>query len=97
MALFDDEDEQRDATDGSDGWGVNESADPPSGDGVDGNESTDALAAFATATVADDDFHGTLKRAVDHEAGVVIYAYNNGSAGGLSTVPVSETDLADDG
>ncbi|MFD1568935.1 hypothetical protein [Halolamina litorea] len=105
MALFDDEDEQDDTTD-SGGWGVDESA-KRSGDvdesadatgdpAVDDGSEPVPLADLDTATIADDDPHGTLKRAVDPDAGVVIYAYKNGNAGGLSAVPLSETDLVDD-
>ncbi|NHX37030.1 MULTISPECIES: hypothetical protein [Halolamina] len=94
MALFDDEDESDDTTE-SDAWGVDEdrrsSSDP---DGAGGPGDADPLADLETATVAADDPNGTLKRAVDPEAGVVIYAYKNGNAGGLSTVPLAETDLA---
>lgn len=90
MALFDDNDEQRTETESS-GWGVEESSD--SNLGVNHGTSEDSLADLNTATIADDDPNGTLKRAIDRDAGVVIYAYKNGNAGGLSAVPVSETDL----
>lgn len=94
MALFDDEDESDDTTE-SDAWGVDDEREsaPRAADDADGQAESDPLAAFDTATIADDDPHGTLKRAVDPEAGVVIYAYKNGNAGGLSTVPLSQTDL----
>lgn len=41
----------------------------------------------------DDDFNGTLERAVDGEAGVVPDAYGNGNAGGLAAVPLADTGL----
>jgi hypothetical protein len=90
MALFDDENESDDTTE-SNAWGVDEERGPSSTQ--DDRNDTDPLADLDSATIADDDPHGTLKRAVDPEAGVVIYAYKNGNAGGLSTVPLSETDL----
>ncbi|KPN29762.1 hypothetical protein SY89_00479 [Halolamina pelagica] len=90
MALFDDENESDDTTE-SDDWGVDEERGPSSTQ--DDRDDTDRLADLDSATIADDDPHGTLKRAVDPEAGVVVYAYKNGNAGGLSTVPLSETDL----
>jgi hypothetical protein len=52
---------------------------------------------FAEAHVVDDDPHGTIKRAIDVEAGVVIYAYKNGNAGGVTAVPISETNITLDG
>ena len=57
-----------------------------------GDDNEEPVTALETAT--DDDPSGTLKRAVDSEAGVVIYLSKNGSGCGLSTVPLSETDLA---
>ncbi|ESP87744.1 hypothetical protein [Candidatus Halobonum tyrrellensis] len=64
------------------------------GDGGDGGEANgfdpDRLAAVR---LRDDDFNGTLKRAVDWEAGVVLYAYGNGNAGGLAAVPIGQTDF----
>jgi len=94
MALFDDENESDDTTE-SDAWGVDEERESPprAADDADGQAEPDPLAAFDTATIAADDPHGTLKRAVDPEPGVVIYAYKNGNAAGLSTVPLSQTDL----
>ncbi|MFC7135700.1 hypothetical protein ACFQRB_01990 [Halobaculum litoreum] len=50
------------------------------GDGGDGDPSP--LSKLVRARFRDDDFSGTLKRAVDVEAGVVLYAYSNGNAGG---------------
>ncbi len=94
MALFDDED---DDTTESGGWGVDDTTDPddehpdPAADDAERN----GLTGLDTATLSRGDPNGTLKRAVDREAGVVVYAYKNGNAGGLSTVPLSETDLVD--
>lgn len=91
MALFDDDDDQQrenESQSESGSWGVDES----SGSTVE-DTSEDPLAGLDTATIADDDPNGTLKRAVDPEAGVVIYAYKNGNAGGLSAVPLNYTDL----
>jgi len=98
MALFGDENEQStdDTTETeSDGWNVDDSGrsshpDPAIDD--DQGAGTD----LDTATIAHGDPNGTLKRAVDEEAGVVVYAYKNGNAGGLSTVPLSDTDLDGD-
>ena len=57
----------------------------------------DPLSKLVGARFRDDDFNGTLKRAVDVEAGVVLYAYsNNGTnAGGLAAVPIDQTRLLD--
>jgi len=33
-------------------------------------------------------------RAIDEEAGVVIYAYTTGNGGGIATVPISETNYS---
>ena len=96
MALFDGENEQSDDdTTESDGWDVDEDRGSSSraADGADSRAEQDSSSELETATVAADDPNGTLKRAVDPEAGVVIYAYKNGRAGGLSTVPLSQTDL----
>lgn len=96
MALFDDEDEQNDTPESS-GWGVDESQEAATSDGTaDDNSEPSPLAELDTATLSRGNPNGTLKRAVDREAGVVVYAYKNGNAGGLSTVPLSETDLVDD-
>lgn len=95
MALFDDEDDEQPADDTeseSGSWGVDESADQ-SADSVGDAAEANALSELDTASLTRGDPNGTLKRAVDREAGVVIYAYKNGNAGGLSTVPLSETDL----
>ena len=48
---------------------------------------------LALAHIRDDNLHGTLKRVIDHKAGVIIYAYDNGQSGGLTAVPISQTDL----
>lgn len=56
----------------------------------------DALSKLVGADFRDDDFSGTLKRAVDVEAGVVLYAYNHGNAGGLTAVPIDQTRLLDE-
>ncbi|MFC6786634.1 hypothetical protein ACFQFH_12295 [Halobaculum halobium] len=63
---------------------------------ADGNE--DVLSKLVGAQFRDDDFNGTLKRAVDVEAGVVLYAYsNNGTnAGGLAAIPIDQTRLLDE-
>ncbi|WP_348607118.1 hypothetical protein [Halobaculum rarum] len=65
----------------------------------DGNGDEDPLSKLVGAHFRDDDFSGTLKRAVDVEAGVVLYAYSNNStnAGGLTAVPIDQTRLLDDG
>jgi len=62
------------------------------------NGDDDPLSKLVGARFRDDDFSGTLKRAVDVEAGVVLYAYsNNGTnAGGLTAVPIDQTRLLDD-
>lgn len=98
MGLFD-----RD-TDMSDDEGADEGADDDgpafepvpgtegdAGEGADGPPST-----LVGADLRDDDFSGTLKRAVDAEAGVVLYAYNHGNAGGLTVVPIDQTRLGDE-
>ena len=89
MALFDDEDEASEDGTESESWGVDESADPETTD------QSQPLSDLDTASLSRGDPNGTLKRAIDREAGVVIYAYKNGNAGGLSTVPLTETDLVD--
>ncbi|KTG11646.1 hypothetical protein AUR64_00180 [Haloprofundus marisrubri] len=48
---------------------------------------------WVSARPRDDQFNGTLKRVVDEDAGVVIYAYTNGNAGGVTSVPLSQTEL----
>ncbi|QCJ46755.1 MULTISPECIES: hypothetical protein [Haloprofundus] len=48
---------------------------------------------WVSANPRDDQFNGTLKRVVDEDAGVVIYAYTNGNAGGVTAVPLSQTEL----
>lgn len=73
----------------------------PSGDGGDagggGAEGDDgessAFDRLEAVRLRDDDFNGTLKRAVDREAGVVLYAYGNGNAGGLAAVPLAQTEF----
>ena len=94
MALFDDEDEQDDETTESGGWGVDE--DRESTPAEETTAESDPLADLDTASLSHGAPNGTLKRAVDREAGVVVYAYKNGNAGGLSTVPLSETEFADE-
>lgn len=70
------------------------------GDGNEDDDGTDESRSPASKLVPvrfrDDDFNGTLKRAVDEEAGVVLYAYGNGNAGGLAAVPLADTDLVGD-
>ncbi|GAB7014443.1 hypothetical protein [Halolamina salina] len=90
MALFDDE-QSDDDSDAESSWGVDESADASAGPPVD--DDPDSLSELDTASLSRGDPNGTLKRAIDREAGVVVYAYKNGNAGGLSTVPLSATDL----
>ncbi|WP_224270684.1 hypothetical protein [Haloprofundus salinisoli] len=51
---------------------------------------------FASARPRDAGFSGTLKRAVDEEAGVVIYAYKSGNGAGVTAVPLSQTKLDGD-
>ena len=63
--------------DGGDGEGENEANDEPT--------PFDGLGAVR---LRDDDFSGTLKRAVDREAGVVLSAYDSGHSGGLAAVPI---------
>jgi len=67
-------------------------------DGEGGGSGDDPLSKLVGARFRDDDFNGTLKRAVDVEAGVVLYAYsNNGTnAGGLAAVPIDQTRLLDE-
>lgn len=48
---------------------------------------------LALAQIHDEHVHGTIKRVVDHEAGVMLYCYNNGNAGGMAAIPISETDF----
>lgn len=45
------------------------------------------------AHVRDEQPHGTIKRVVDHEAGVMLYCYKHGQAGGIAAVPLEETDF----
>lgn len=97
MALFDDEDEQDEDTTESGGWDVDEESTDSHPDPATGSaEATDPLADLDTASLSHGAPNGTLKRAVDREAGVVVYAYKNGNAGGLSTVPLSATEFAAD-
>lgn len=84
----------RDSTDESDEsntWGVEDADRQDDGSGATRDEDPLSL---ADVSVVDDDPHGTLKRAVDREAGVVVYAYKNGNAGGVTAVPISETELS---
>ncbi|MBP1988312.1 hypothetical protein [Halolamina salifodinae] len=94
MALSDDDDEQSadDTETESDSWGVDGER-RSSGGGTDQSDPA-PLSDLDAASLSRGDPNGMLKRAIDREAGVVIYAYKNGNAGGLSTVPLSETDLA---
>ncbi|WP_089865638.1 hypothetical protein [Halogranum rubrum] len=43
-------------------------------------------AALVAARLRDDQPNGTIKRVVDEEAGVVLYCYKNGNAGGMTAV-----------
>ena len=45
--------------------------------------------ALALARIHDENLDGTLKRVIDHKAGVVVYASDTG----LAAVPISQTDL----
>lgn len=67
-----------------------------SGDGADDVDRDDVLSKLVGVNLRDDDFSGTLKRAVDVEAGVVLYAYANGNAGGLAAVPIDDTRILDE-
>ena len=51
---------------------------------------------FDRNTDASDKFSGTLKRTVDVETDVVVYAYGNGNTGGLTAVPIDRTRLLDE-
>ena len=95
MALFDGEDEQRRDADSTDEWDAepSESAESTHPDPAVGNDGAAEHPDLDSVTLHEGGPSGTLKRAVDPEAGVVVYAYKNGRAGGLSTVPLSETDL----
>ena len=67
---------------------------PDGGGGQGGNGADDEHTPFdglEAVRLRDDDFSGTLKRAVDWEAGVVLYAYNSGHSGGLAAVPIQQT------
>lgn len=98
MGLFDQEadygasNDDADQSNDSDGWGVDDSADDSTGESG-GQRVPERTVSLAEAHVVDDDPNGTLKRAVDREAGVVIYAYKNSNAGGVTAIPLSETDL----
>lgn len=72
--------------------------DDASGGSDDGGDGDDPLSELVGAHLRDDDFDGTLKRAVDVEAGVVLYAYSNTTtnAGGLAAVPIDRTRLLDE-
>jgi hypothetical protein len=97
MALFDDNDQAADDTTESDSWGVDENGEssPQNATSAGDGDEADPLTELDTASLSRGDPNGTLKRAIDREAGVVVYAYKNGNAGGLSTVPLSETDLVE--
>lgn len=94
MPLF-----RRDENEDDDGWGTaEESPTPEQGTDADaeaGDDEGSDPVRLHHATIQDDDPHGTLKRTIDHEAGVVIYAYKNQNAGGLAAVPLSETELVE--
>lgn len=92
MARFDDDAEESEDTTESGSWGVDETEPPETTGATDPGPLTD----LDTATVAGADPNGTLKRAVDPEAGMVIQADKNGNAGGLSAVPLTDTDLTGD-
>ena len=64
---------------------------PDAGDSDAGDGEPDPFDRLEAVRLRDDDFNGTLKRAVDWEAGVVLYAYGNGNAGGLAAVPIENT------
>ncbi|QLG60846.1 hypothetical protein [Halorarum salinum] len=66
---------------------------PAEGSEDDGEADANDEPRLAPVRLRDDDFSGTLKRAVDQEAGVVLYAYENGNGGGLAAVPLAETEL----
>ncbi|MFD1586355.1 hypothetical protein ACFR9U_05140 [Halorientalis brevis] len=66
--------------------------DPPDGASDDAEEA-DKGPALTLAHIHDEHVRGTIKRVVDHEAGVMLYCYNHGSAGGIAAVPLSETDF----
>lgn len=63
-----------------------------------GGDDDDPLSKLVGARFRDDDFNGTLKRAVDVEAGVVLYAYSNNTSntGGLTAVPIDQTRLLEE-
>lgn len=101
MGLFDRDTDMSDDIDGdADGPtfepvpGTTEHDDESDGEG-DERGNADPLSRLVGANLRDDDFDGTLKRAVDVEAGVVLYAYGNGNAGGLTAVPIDRTRLLD--
>ncbi|GAA0205876.1 hypothetical protein [Halobaculum roseum] len=110
MGLFDrdtdmseSDDEGDDAADGADADGptfepIAGTADGDGADGEDDADEGDVLSKLVGANFRDDDFNGTLKRAVDVEAGVVLYAYSNNTTntGGLAAVPIDETRLLDE-
>ena len=97
MGLFD---RDTDMSDGEDDDPRFEPVEGTEGDGRDGGgggeSDRDPLSKLARARFRDDDFSGTLKRAVDVEAGVVLYAYSNGNAGGLTAVPIDQTRLLEE-
>jgi hypothetical protein len=86
------------------GGNAGDDADGESGPATPWSPSADLGGAPAAASATDlvrvrlrdDDFDGTLKRAVDEEAGVVLYAYGNGNAGGLAAIPIDQTRLGGD-
>ncbi|MFC7070409.1 hypothetical protein [Halobaculum lipolyticum] len=94
MGLFD---RDTDMSDGEDDDGPRfEPIEGTEGDAGGDGDGGDPLSKLVRARFRDDDFSGTLKRAVDVEAGVVLYAYSNGNAGGLTAVPIDQTRLLDE-
>ncbi|EJN57869.1 hypothetical protein [Halogranum rubrum] len=104
MGLFDADESDKDTTDDSAGWGTDErqqhSQQPHQQNQQNGhggrrddeaNEHPEPT--LVAARLRDDQPNGTIKRVVDEEAGVVLYCYKNANAGGMTAVPLSETDL----
>lgn len=61
-----------------------------SGDSEQNNEST---AGFSPADEISGGGGGAMKRVIDEEAGVVIYAVDSGNSYAMSAVPIEDTDL----
>lgn len=93
MGLFDGDEQRREDDTESDEWEVEEPSESPHPDPATRDDDGDPLADLDTVTLHEGSPNGAIKRAVDTEAGVVLYAYKNGRAGGLSAVPLAETDL----